>query len=72
MPTTIELLNEAKAAYHRLQIGEQAVDVRDADGSSIRYTAANASRLEAYIAKLQAELSGDQSRLRRPMRPVWG
>ena len=72
MPTTIELLKEAKAAYHRLQIGEQAVDVRDADGSSIRYTAANASRLEAYIAKLQAEVNGTSGHLRRPMRPVWG
>lgn len=72
MPTTLELLKEAKAAYHRLQIGEQAVDVRDADGSSVRYTAANASRLEAYIAKLQSEVDGNSARLRRPMRPVWG
>ncbi|RVC69777.1 hypothetical protein EN759_06640 [Mesorhizobium sp. M00.F.Ca.ET.038.03.1.1] len=71
MATTADLLTEAKAAYHRLQIGESAVEVRDATGESIRYTPANASRLLAYIRSLEAELAGC-TRVVPPLRPVWG
>ncbi len=71
MATTADLLREAKAAYHRLMVGALAVEVRDANGESIRYTNANASRLRAYIAELEAELAGRQSVV-APMRPVWG
>ncbi|GLK84664.1 gpW family protein [Ancylobacter defluvii] len=56
MQTTDELLAEARTAYHRLQIGESAVEVRDSDGSSIRYTAANANMLVRYIKSLEAAL----------------
>ncbi|RWF33708.1 gpW family head-tail joining protein [Mesorhizobium sp.] len=71
MATTAELLAEAKSAYHRLQIGESAVEVRDATGESVRYTPANASRLKAYIAELEAENNGC-GRVVPPLRPVWG
>lgn len=72
MATTAELLAEAQAALHRLQIGEAAAEVRDADGSSIRYTQANISRLKQYVAELKAQAGGTQATFRRPMRPVWG
>ncbi len=71
MATTADLLKEAKAAYHRLIIGAQAVEIRDSNGESIRYTMANASRLKAYIAELEAELIG-QPPVVPPMRPIWG
>ena len=66
-------LSEALDAQHRLMLGEQAVQVRDSDGSMVSYSAANASRLSQYIAWLQAELRALQSPLARaPIRPVWG
>ncbi|QPC91439.1 gpW family head-tail joining protein [Mesorhizobium sp. INR15] len=71
MATTADLLIEAKTAYHRLQIGTAAVEVRDSNGESIRYTAANASRLLAYIKSLESEIAGC-SPVARPLRPVWG
>ena len=71
MATTAELLSEAKAAYHRLVTGAAAVEIRDSNGESIRYTSANASRLKAYIAELEGELAGTRTTARRPLRPVW-
>ncbi|MER9522506.1 gpW family protein [Mesorhizobium sp. M0292] len=71
MATTADLLAEAKAAYHRLQVGGAAVEVRDATGEMIRYSPANASRLKAYIAELEAELRGC-AKVVPPLRPVWG
>ena len=72
MATTADLLTEAKAAYHRLLMGTSAVEIRDSNGESIRYTSANASRLKAYIAELEGELAGTSAAARRPLRPVWG
>jgi hypothetical protein len=53
MATTAELLAEAKAAYHRLMLGESVVEVRDQSGESIRYQAATVSRLLAYIRTME-------------------
>lgn len=69
--TTAEKLAEARAAYHALMTGEKAVEVRDSDGSSVRFTQANASRLRTYIKELEAELAGTTKRS-GPMRPVFG
>ncbi|RWP29849.1 gpW family head-tail joining protein [Mesorhizobium sp.] len=66
------LLSEAKAAYHRLMIGEAAVEIRDSNGETIRYTSANASRLKAYIAELEQQLAGTTAAARLPLRPMWG
>jgi hypothetical protein len=71
MATTADLLTEARDAYHRLQTGTAAVQVRDSDGSFISYTPANLSRLKAYIRELEIELAGCRS-VQRPLRPVWG
>ena len=71
MATTADLLAQAKAAYASLVMGTAAVEIRDSDGSSIRYTAANASRLRAYIKELENELAGSPT-VQPPMRPVRG
>lgn len=69
--STADLLAQAKQAYHRLMIGESAVEIRDATGESVRYTQANASRLKAYIVSLESQLNGN-GRVVPPLRPVWG
>lgn len=56
MATLQDRLNEAEAAYHALQTGQAVVEVRDSDGSSVRYTSANAARLYAYIEDLKRQL----------------
>lgn len=71
MPSTADLLAEAKVAYAALMMGKAAVEVRDSDGSSIRYTTANATRLKLWIKELEAEIAGT-SPVQRPLRPVWG
>ena len=68
-------LTEARAALHALHLGQSAVEVRDSNGDSVRYTPANASRLRAYIAELEQALKNDSAataRGRRPMVPTWG
>lgn len=53
MATTQELLDEAQAAYHDLQLGKAVASVRDQNGEEIRYTQANRGDLFAYIGTLQ-------------------
>ncbi|OQM75589.1 gpW family head-tail joining protein [Manganibacter manganicus] len=75
MATTAELqswLDEARIAYRALVMGKAAVEFRDSDGSSVRYTSANASRLLAYIKDLESQLSGCAAKARLPLRPIWG
>ena len=42
MPTLGEQLTEARAAYHRLQLGELAVSFRDGNGEQVEYNRASA------------------------------
>jgi hypothetical protein len=75
MATTADIqtrLTEAQTAYHRLITGTQAVEIRDSNGESIRYSSANLSRLRGYIRDLENELAGTAASSRRPLRPVWG
>ncbi len=66
-------LAEAEKALHLLSIGRASVEVRDSDGSSIRYSSANSSRLKAYIAELKSKIAGAPSASpHRVMRPTWG
>jgi hypothetical protein len=69
MTATADLLADAYAAYHRLQTGAAAAEIRDSSGESIRYTAANVSRLWAYIRLLEAEVAG--TAVVKPLRPTW-
>jgi hypothetical protein len=73
--TLQQLLSEAEAAYHALQLGKSAVEVRDSNGESVRFTAANASRLKAYIADLKAQVLAQETGIAKrvgPMRPIFG
>ena len=49
-------LDEARAAYHQLMIGQQVVVIKDSNGEQIQYGIASASRLAAYIAQLEIRL----------------
>ena len=49
-------LDEAEAAYHALMTGQAVAEFRDHNGETVRYTAANASRLLAYIQSLKMQL----------------
>ena len=56
MATTQQLLDEAEAAYHKLQTGTMARVVVDIDGSRVEFTPANKQALYTYIQQLQARL----------------
>ena len=56
MATLQERLAEAEDAYHALSIGRSVAEVRDANGESLRYTAANSGKLAAYIADLKRQI----------------
>jgi hypothetical protein len=58
--TDTELLVEAEAAYHALMTGQSVVECRDSNGESIRFSAANASRLSTYIQTLKMRIAGVQ------------
>jgi hypothetical protein len=57
MATLQERLNEAEAAYHDLLIGKAPRELRDSNGESIAYTAANPARLAAYIQSLKSQIA---------------
>lgn len=71
--TTQSLLDEAKAAYHQLMIGGSARVVVDGNGERVEFTAANASRLQAYITQLENQLAAENgtSRPRGPARAIF-
>lgn len=56
--TTRDRLDEARAAYHRLLVGDAVVSVTDTDGSRVEYRPATAPRLAAYIETLERQLAG--------------
>ncbi|MBY6239817.1 gpW family protein [Methylosinus sp. Sm6] len=55
--TLTRWLDEARAAYHQLSIGRSVVELRHKD-KTIAYRHADAERLIAYIARLEAALAG--------------
>lgn len=63
-------LVEAENAYHDLQTGKSMVEAQDANGERARYTAANASRLKAYIIDLKRQL-GIATANSGPLRPIF-
>jgi hypothetical protein len=69
--TLAEQLRAAKQAYHDLMTGKSARVIVDSDGSRVEYTSANADRLRAYIAELEAQLAGNTSGRRRPLTPFF-
>lgn len=55
--TVSEMLTEARAAFHDLQIGKAVARARDSDGSEIQYTQADRNTLSSYIASLERQLA---------------
>lgn len=68
--TAQQRLTEAEAALHALATGKSVAEVTDSSGEKVRYSAANASRLERYIADLKAEVAGTP-RYGGPIRPMF-
>lgn len=58
MATLQEQLTEARATYHRLQLGESAVSFTDQNGEKIEYRAATVQKLAAYINDLERQIRG--------------
>lgn len=54
-----QCLTEAETAYHKLLTGRSAVEFRDSNGETVKYTAASAWRLAAYIQTLKQQLGQD-------------
>lgn len=52
-----EQLADAEKAYHDLMTGTAVVEVTDQNGERVKYQAANAFRLAAYIQDLRAKLN---------------
>ena len=58
MATLAEMLTQARAAYHALQLGELAVSFRDGNGEQVEYNRASLPRLAAYINELERQAMG--------------
>jgi hypothetical protein len=54
--TTQELLDQAQAAYHSLNIGTMASVVVDRNGERVEFNRTNRADLYAYIQQLQGML----------------
>jgi hypothetical protein len=55
-PSKMQMLNEAEAAYHQIQLGKTVVTVKDQNGEEITYGTVNRVALAQYIFQLKAEL----------------
>lgn len=62
---TLEQLNEARAALHRLNIGTSTVSIQR-DGKRVEFTPINRADLERYIAQMEADLGQPGNRRRGP------
>lgn len=49
-------LQEAEEALHRLMTGQSAVEFRDSNGESVRYSAISSNKLQGYILSLKLQL----------------
>ena len=74
MAATQAQLDEARAKYHQLQIGEAAKVFVDQNGERVEFVQANRANLYLYIQQLEAALAvpgAIPSGVRRPMRFVF-
>jgi hypothetical protein len=51
-------LDAAEIAYDRLMTGTSVAEWRDANGETMRYTAANSAKLARYIESLKTQING--------------
>jgi hypothetical protein len=59
------MLRQAKMALHNLMMGKQAVEVRDQNGESVKYTRSTKKDLEDYIQYLENQIG-----CRNVLRPI--
>lgn len=62
MATLADQLQEARGAYHDLQIGKAVVTLRDQNGEEVTYSRASVDRLAAYIRALESQVAGANPR----------
>lgn len=73
MATNAERLAEAESARHDLLTGKKIARVTTADGESVDYAPADAGKLDAYIAQLQALVASESNKRRaRSVRVFYG
>lgn len=65
LPTLQFRLAEARLARHKLAIGDLPNEIEMQDGSGTKFNAANADRLDQYIADLEREVAALQGAPRR-------
>lgn len=71
--TTAQKLVAAEQAYHEIMTGEAVSRFVDQNGESVSYSKVNIGKLEAYIAKLKAEIANpDGIAIRGPLRFTFG
>ena len=58
MLTLSQRLIEAEAAFHRLSTGSAVVKVRDSNGESVEYGAADQLALSRYVTDLKRQIGG--------------
>jgi len=68
-PTLQQQLDEAIAARHAIVVGKRAARITMGE-RTVEYSEANLASLNAYIASLQAQLSGNPARGRNRIRRV--
>jgi hypothetical protein len=66
LATTQQLLDDARAAKHKLVTGQLARVFMDQNGERVEYTATNIAALDAYIRQLEGEIAGTP-RARKPI-----
>lgn len=59
--TAQQKLDDAEAAYHKLVTGKSVRVLVDRNGERVEYTMANKGALQAYIAELKKEISGEDT-----------
>ena len=71
--TTAQRLVEAERAYHEIMTGQAISRFVDQNGEGVSYSKTNIRGLEAYIAKLKAELANPgRTAYRGPLRFTFG
>ena len=66
MATTQQLLDEARAARHKLVTGQLARVFMDQNGERVEFVATNIGALDSYIRSLEGLLAGTP-RARKPL-----
>ena len=64
-------LTEAETARHNLATGSMVEEIHSPDGTKVRYMASDVSRLESYIAWLNAQIASQSTSAVSPRSPIY-